>query len=381
MNYKNRVSVVLLIVVLLSWTACSDEGSDSEEPNNTIEEAKEMDLDKEQIFTIQPKGDQDWFKAEIPEEGYLKVAANNVPKGFDLVFRVALHQEWEGKTEKFISKHRSVPGAVMLTEGGEYYVLLTKSYNDAESEQEMQLKIIHLPQFDKTEPNNRPKEAAEAKLGEEFKMAVFPKGDKDFYKFTAEEEGYIRLMSKNVPDNIKPVCKTYLYDEWSDPKLKEITGWLEFPCAFYVPEAGEYYVEITDDYNDASSEDLFDIRSEFLVQNDTLESNDKFEKAAEFSFGDTLQMAIFPKGDGDFYKFVSGDKTALKLSAKDVEGINLRVRMYAINPDDAGKLKSVSSWEALPHEFELEPEKQYYLKFEDDYNDAASYKLFKVLAE
>jgi hypothetical protein len=381
MNYKNQMLLVLLMAALFSWTACSEGGSDSEEPNNTIEEAKEMDLDKAQIFTIQPKGDHDWFKVKVPEEGYLKVAASNVPDNLDLVFRIALHQEWEGKTAKFISKHRSVPGAVMLNEGGEYYVLVHQNYDDNTSEQEMQLKITHLPQFDKTEPNNSPENVAEAKLGESFPIAIFPLEDVDFYKFTTEEEGYIRLMTKDVPTAITPVFQVSLYDEWSEPKLKELKGWTEFPGAFYAKEPGDYYIKITDDYNDASSEQMFDIRSEFLAQNDTLEPNEKLVDASEAKRGDTLRMAIFPMGDTDLYKISSGDGTAFKISAKNVKGIKLVAQLHVRNPDDNNKLKSVGSWEEIPHEFDVEPDKEYFIKFADDYNDAASYELFEVRIE
>jgi hypothetical protein len=381
MKYKNQMLFMLSVAALFVWTACSDGGSGSEEPNNTIEEAKEMELDKVQTFKIQPEGDHDWFKVNVPEEGYLKVAASDVPSDLDLVFRVALQQEWEGTSKRFLSEYRSVPGAVMLLEGNEYYVLVHQNYDEGTSDQEIKLKITHLPQFDKTEYNDTPEEAAEAKLGETFPIAIFPLGDVEFYKFTVEEEGYIRLMAKDVPEAITPVYRVSLYDEWSDPKLKELTDWTEFPGAFYVEEPGDYYVKITDDYDDAASEKLFDIRSEFLAQNDTLEPNEKHISAYTASRGDTLRMAIFPVGDADMYKVASEEGTTLKVSAKDVKDITLVARLFIIDPEDSNKLKSVSDWEEVPYEFEVEPNMDYYIKFADDYDDAAFYDLFEVRIE
>ncbi len=385
MKKQNYFFIIIATLIFPFWMACSGGGSDSEEPNNTIEEAKPIEFDQALDFTIQPVGDLDWYVVEAKEKGYLKLMASNVPEDLVLEFKVAQFKEWEGEKEKYITDNWiNIPGAVMLLDTGHYYIVVKEEFDDAESDQKANLKVSFTPQFDDGEPNQEPETATEAKFGESFKIAIYPMGDVDWYKFKSNKEGFVRMMTKEVPAaDFVPQFSVYTYDEWADPKVKQIRDWQNFPNSFYVPDSGTYYVQFIEEYNDMGADKLFEIRSEFLVQNDTLEPNDEFAQAAVVNRGDTLQMAIFPKGDVDYYKIKVVEGDTIRISAKDYDesAILPQARIMAIDPNDPNNLIEKSDYKNLPADFAIAPNEEFFIIFKDEYDDGEAYEKFSVLIE
>lgn len=188
-------------------------------------------------------------------------SANKV-KGVQLEVLFAQYQEWEDKKEKKLRGWRPVPDALFIQDSGDYYLALKDEWNDDSSKEEFLVKIDFLDEFDFTEPNNTIEEAKLIKFDEQFTAEIYPVGDKDLLKVNFPAQGYLEIVSKNVPKEIKPEVRFVVYDEWSDPKVQEIRGWGEIPEACFVPDSGEYYIVMHDKWDDNASKKLFQLKFE-----------------------------------------------------------------------------------------------------------------------
>ncbi len=379
MKKFNFVTLLILFVMSLFIVSCGG-GSDSEEPNNTIEEAKEIKLGIENEFTLQPVEDIDWYKFEVPEAGYLRVMVTGKPEDIEVIGRFAKYKEWEGKKEDWICDNRKPPFATVVPEAGTYYLALNEEYNDAESEVKMQFKIEFIEEFDDFEPNNDVENAKKVEFGKNFKLGLFPVDDQDWFKVKVDTAGYISLKTKELPEDIVPLVTYYNYDEWAEPKITELRDREKIPSACFLPKAGEYYFKINEEYDDNSSTDLLEFKLEFLDVLDLNEPNDDFKDAKTVQQGDTVSLSIFPVDDVDYYIVNMSVIDTLAIKASGFENLKPEIKILTKNPDDQNQLNAITDWELLPTQVELEPGK-YYISIHDQYDDEANYKNFEVIFE
>jgi hypothetical protein len=206
---KVNRSILLLLVFILTIvifiSGCGDGGAGKEkEPNNSIDQANDIVLGKPFEIKISPVGDDDWFKVDLTEQGYLKVQASQIPEGLELEVAFALFQEWEGKKEKWLRKWHKLPDAIFIPEAGTYYFAIIDNYNDKESKEPIQIKADFILEYDAGEPNNSPETATTLEFGTPIKPVIFPTGDKDWFKVNVTKQGYILVKSKDVPKEIVP---------------------------------------------------------------------------------------------------------------------------------------------------------------------------------
>src|SRR6056297_3017259 len=281
----------LLASVILTGCGGGKSGGGDKEPNNSIGEANSVSFGETFPITINPKGDVDWFKVELPEQGYLKIQAGEVPEDLGLEVAFSRYEEWEGEKEKRLRGWNRLPDAVSIQKKGTYYFAIKDDYDDAFSKEAVDIKATFLKEFDSNEPNDSPDKAAEIKIGSVVKPAIFPVGDQDWFKVSASEQGYLRIQTKNVPEGIAPEVFYATYDEWADSKVKKIRNWSHLPDACFVPDSGDYLIRLHDDYDDGSAETTFGFKVDFLEEMDKGEPNDEFKNAKPVSRGDTLTVA------------------------------------------------------------------------------------------
>lgn len=378
---RNYLIILTLTALVFGCTGKNGKKGDAE-PNNTIEEAGSITPGETFQATIDPQGDRDWYKVEVDKPGYIRVQASDVPEAINPEITFALFDQWEPNKEKGLRGWRRLPDALPVSEAGTYYFVIIDDYDDNASEEPFQLKVDFLEEFDEYEPNNAPEEAAALEFGQELSMAVYPVGDQDWFRVITPEQGYLVVSSKDVPEGIQPEVRFSTYDEWADPKVTVLQNWRQLPAACFIPDSGEYHLTLIDDYNDACSETPFSIKIDFLKEMDANEPNDDFKKAKTIKRGDTLQVAIFPTGDQDYFKINTGNASELKFLTRDVPGgITPEMRLYTIDPDDMDKLVTYSEWNKLPVTFDVEENKEYYVLLIDDYNDAGSQEVFMIRVE
>jgi len=379
-----KVTFILLSISFVFIISCSKYSSvknKDKEPNNHIEKAVQLNLDTIPFNTIiQEKGDVDWFKVNIPSQGYYRIMASSIPQNVKPEVRFALYQEWEGSKEKPISNWLRLPLAFHVAKAGTYYFKIHDDYDDAFSKNPIVLKTMFTKEFDKNEMNDVSKNATLTSFNQTLNFNIYPKGDYDWFKIgTENKKGYLKAMIKENYSNVKPKIKFVQYNEWDSNKITNLTGWLKFPAAVLLPPKGDVYYVIHDDYNDAATTKPYSLKLEYINQMDNEEPNNNYKTAKEASVGDTLHIALFPKGDIDFYKIKTNQGKTLKFLAKDWDNaIHPQVVMYSLN-EDTNKLNRISEWEYFPHSFNVNANTVYYFSVLDDYNDAASDKTFVVI--
>ncbi len=379
---KIRKLTTVLFIAIAVFFLCSCGGGSIREPNNSIDEANQVELDKAYNMKIDEKGDVDWYSVELPSQGYLKVLAKNIPEEIVPEGAIAIYKEWQGDKGEYMKSWTKLPFAVAIHEKGTYHVAVIDNYNDNMSKEPFEIKFSFVDEFDDFELNNKPEDAKGVTLGKENKSAIYPVGDNDWFKVNTEEQGYLTVKARNVPEALELETRYVKYDEYNPDKVEVIRKYGKLPYSVAVPEPGEYFFHILDNYNDKASEQLFDWKIEFTPEMDMAEPNNDLKNAKELKEQDTLKMAIFPKGDVDVYKVAASRAGTLVLKAKDYEKIVPEVRLYMKDTTGKEKLKSVGSWEKLPAQLEIpDTQNEYFVKFIDNYNDAESPKIFTVKAE
>lgn len=378
MKYLNYITRFLFLILILMYS-CGKKTGDNE-PNNSIDQASDATFGEEFALTIDPVGDIDWFKVNVKKQGYIKVQSANKVEGVQLEVLFAQYQEWEGKKEKKLRGWRPVPDALFVHEPGDYYLALKDEWDDDSSKEKFQIKIDFLEEFDPTEPNNSVEEAKLITFDEQFTAGIYPVGDKDLFKVIAPAQGYIEIVSKNVPKEIKPEVRFVVYDEWSDPKVQEIRGWGEIPEACFVPDSGDYYIIMHDAWDDDAIAKAFNLKISFIPEFDMFEPNNSIENAKLMEPETTTEIAIFPKGDKDYFKFIA-QNNQVKISAKNYEKIEPEIKIFTADPEKSDKYITVIDWTKLPAEIDVEPEKEYFIFVHDAWDDDASKKLFQLKIE
>jgi len=381
MKRYNLIPLLLLLIGMFTLFSCGD-GVDVGEPNDKIEEANAVKLDEPFQMKIDEKGDRDWYSVELPGQGYLKIMAKDVPEALEPEGAITIFEEWQSNENEFMKSWTEIPFATAINEKGTYHIAIIDNYNDAMSEDKFEVKFSFVEEFDDFEPNNSPKKAEKVNFDEEYKSAIYPVGDTDWFKFKTDEPGYVTVKAKNVPDELELETRYANYDEYEGDKIDVFRNYGELPHSAAVSEPGEYYFHILDNYNDAKSDKLFDWKIEFTPEMDEAEPNNNFEDAKTVDVPDTLDIAIFPKGDIDIYKLNIQKSGTLSLKAKGYEEITPEVHLAMKDTTGKNKLQKIGNWEEIPAELNIPDTKnEYYIKFIDNYNDNESPKPFKVRVE
>lgn len=376
-------NVALLTALVLSTACGSDPGG---EPNDSIDEAGSASLGEPFTLTIEPEGDRDWFAVEAPGPGYLDVSAGSVPEGIDLEVAFARHQKWEAEKENWLRGWEDTPVAVGVPEAGTYHVAVRDAHDDGESGEPIELRIDFLEPFDPQEPNVTPEEAVEQKLDAVVTVAVFPRGDRDWFRVEAPESGYLEVQTRDVPDGIEPEVLFSQLDEWSGERT-DLRGWSKVPAAVFLPEAGTYHVALHDDYDDARSRETFEVRFRWIESMDPGEPNGTHREATPLPStgpsGGSATMAIFPTGDQDVFRLELAEAGPVRVQASgDADGeLSLEASLYRPHPEELGEIQEVVGWTALPVELPAEQAGEHFLMVHDDYDDAASPEPFELRVE
>lgn len=344
-----------------------------EEPNNTVEAANYIDFGKAVTLSINPKGDADWFRVFVQEQGYIQIQARDVPKGLGLDVKYYTYDEWDGT--KTIRDWNRIPDGCFVTPG-EYYICIHDDYNDAASDKAFPVRISFLPEIDEGEPNNDPQTATSVTLGQTVYPAIYPRGDQDWYTVEVKKQGYIRLISKEFPKSVGLEARFCTYDEWDG--LTVIRNWSRLPegCAVM---PGVYHFCLGDDYNDAASDKAFPLLIDFIDEMDPAEHNNSPIDAQPFLPGETKTMAIYPTKDQDYYAVKLEKAGTISLQLQNApRGIGLQISLLTPKDDNPSEYERIGGYKSMPTQYMLEAGRQYYIHFHDDFNDKSSLETFQV---
>ncbi|MGM0442522.1 MAG: hypothetical protein ACQEQC_08905 [Elusimicrobiota bacterium] len=376
---KKTKLLLILFFLAFSFSCSSDEQAG--EPNNKIEEASLVSLGKEFKMKIHPEEDVDWYKVEVPKQGYLEVLARKVPENIDLHARFATYDEWNEEKEKFLTDYRKLPAASPV-EKGTYYIKVADRYNENASKEKFDFKINFIEEFDEFESNNEVDQANKLEFEKEYQSAIFPKKDEDWFLTEVKEQGYLQIKAKDVPEDLELSAYVATYDEYAKEKENTIKSTTRLPFNVAIREPGEYYVVFKDRYNENSSKDKFTWRIDFLPEIDGYEPNDDFTQAKDIKLKTPVKLAIFPKGDRDFFKITPKRAGTLTIKAKDYKNVDLAASLFKPDPEDENKTVNLKGKTRFPVSFDLEnPGQKYFIEIMDRYDNNANPELFEMIFE
>ncbi len=385
---KPIIAIITTTLLFLVYSCEPGKDNASIEPNDTIDQANTIGLNTEFSMAIYPHLDIDWYEVEVPGQGYLQVLVRDVPDLY-LVARLATYDEWGEEKENYLTGRRKTPCAMHIFEEGTYFIKMRDYTTYAGywlggqyskySEDEFYVKFNFIEEFDPHEPNYDVENAVEVEFGEEYESAIYPRGDEDWFKVNVEEQGYLQVQTRNVPDELELQAYFAVYDEYAEEPVEVIKDKANIPVEIAVTEPGEYYIVLSDDRNRNESKDLFNWKVNFIPEMDKYEPNDHFTDAKEIGVNDTIRLAIFPRGDKDFFKITPETSGNLRVMSKGHGDIEPSVALYSLDPDDPNKLIELKSKTRIPADLEIEEVKEYYIKISDRRHRNASQDLFDVV--
>ena len=349
------------------------------EPNNKVTEAVALPMDTSSFIShIQENGDYDWFKIEIPEQGYYNIASIKSPEGLHLQVRFATYNPEESNKEKYISDWFDLPAIMHFPAKGIYYYVLHDDFDDASSKEDIVLKPKFTPEFDKYEMNDKAKDAKEMGFDQEFEMYIYPAYDFDWFKMKIDDKkGYLKTSIAETHEGVNLQIKFAVKNPDGNDYIT-VQEWSEFPVAVTLPDADELYFYIHDDYEDAYSKEPYSVKLTYLPEMDKYEPNNTYKQAKDAAVGDTLDIAIYPKNDFDWFKLTTNAGDSIKFIVQDVEGaIHPQIKIYTLN-EEGNDVQTYRDWQDFPYAVTMEGT-EYYLQIHDDYEDARSEKTFKFI--
>ncbi len=377
---KGKLLYILFAFVLIACGSGKDKASDTNkslEPNDKIEEANELKLGGEIKMSIDKIEDVDWYKVEIEEQGYIQVLTNGVPENLDISVRFAKYDEWGEDKEVFLTSYSETPVTLQVLEPGTYYVLVVDRWAENFSEEEFSLKIDFVKEFDGFEPNNGPLLAKDVEFGQEYKSAIFPLGDQDWFKVNVQEQGYIEVKAKDMDEGFELSAEFSQFNEYDEDPINVLKRKETIPSVLAVVNLGEYYILLAERWDDNASQTLFNWVVNFIPEMDVNEPNDDKENAKEMTGNDTINLAIFPVGDIDMFKFSPQKKASLNVKGKDLGKIEATVVVYVLDEDS--ELKEITT-SKIPGKVEIpEAGKDYYIAIKDKWNEKASPDLMEIM--
>jgi Caspase domain len=225
---------------------------DTGEPNNSFGTATLLALGQAVTATILPKGDSDWYRVTVDEQGALDVAITHVPANLAVQFRV-----WNAERQVISDWYTPLaPGGdtkatVDLPTGGSYVLEVRDRRDDVRAIEPYTLQVTFTPTQDRGEPNNSIGTATPLKLGATVQGTILPKGDVDWYRVSTPRPGELVITITDVPPNLDIIVRVWNADkqaisQWFTPLAKggNTTGKVG------LPQAGEYFLEVRDGGDD-----------------------------------------------------------------------------------------------------------------------------------
>jgi len=186
------------IKLLLSYTP-EDPGA---EPNNTMQQAKAIELDRPFTFQLNPRGDRDYFKVKAPMAGVLKLTRIDKSKSHPNL------QLWWGED----GDRNTIAPQVMERRlaKGETAVFAFRSawhsWDEFGSDVQLQFKAELTPESDSNEPNDVAADATLIEVGKPFSYQMLPSDDYDYFLISAPADGVLLVRNrenKPIPNHTR----------------------------------------------------------------------------------------------------------------------------------------------------------------------------------
>ena len=190
--YRLRVAVTLAGLLLIGLLPACDSGGptfpgtvpdDALEPNNTREEATEIELDYQADLVLQDQ-DKDWFKFTLTEGKFIEVTMK-APDAQSWDALVEIYNDTRPLTMLQLNMDVNTSGNAYLP-AGDYYLKLSGFFFSNTRKYSLSISAKALPDA-AYEPNNTSQTASKIELNAGAQKMFIGVGDDDWYTFTLSE--------------------------------------------------------------------------------------------------------------------------------------------------------------------------------------------------
>ena len=305
-----KYNYIISLIIFISSFAF---GQNEIEPNNSFNAANTLTLNALSASiqgTINPAGDVDYYRVEVPRAGVFVADVFNIPSNIDM--DITLYDTGQNEiTSNHAESGMPLNITKLVCDAGIYYFRLRDfdtglgdSNND--SSPEPYSFTVTFDISDIYECNNQFATATSIQIGTEINATIRSADDKDYYKIEIPRAGVIVADVFNIPSNID--MDIVLYDAGQN----EITSnhsedGMPVNLTKLVCDAGIYYFRLRDfdtglgDSNNDSSPEPYSFTVTFDTS-DIYECNNQITTATPIQIGTEINATIRSADDKDYYK-------------------------------------------------------------------------------
>ncbi|MEM7132826.1 MAG: hypothetical protein AAF702_41365 [Chloroflexota bacterium] len=314
---------------------------DASEPNNSFGSAAPLKLGEPLAATILPAGDADWHYFHVDHHGELQIAITNVDEALALSVRI-----WDGNKSTVTSWFSPLAqggdtlATVDLPSPGRYYLEIVADNREQRSVKPYTIETNFTQSNDEGEPNNSFGAAAPLTFGQPTQVTLLPKGDQDWYRFTVDHHGELKLAITDVADTLAVNVRAWNADKstissWFAP----LTAGGETRAIIDLPGPGTYFLEVVGNDSSQRSVDPFTMQVTFTPAPDNHEPNNYFGQAAPLALNSSTPVNILPSGDQDWFRIDADHQGELQIAATQVPA-DLAISLRVWNAEKS----TLSSW-------------------------------------
>ncbi len=280
--------------------------ADMNEPNNNFGQATPLAFDRPVLINILPQGDADWYRVDVAGHGELAVAMTNIPAALTVDFRV-----WNANKDAISGWFKPLAAGgenrnfLDLPAAGSYYLEVVEDSGAVRAIEPFSLTATFTPAVDPFEPNNSFGKASNLGINQAVQTNMLPAADSDWHFLDVSHQGELQIIVSNVPNDLTIDVRV-----WNANK-DAISGWIKPLAAggdttgfVDLPEAGRYYLEVSEDSGSRRSVQPFTLQTRFTSSADNGEPNDTIESATPVSLNTTIPANILPANDADWCRLV-----------------------------------------------------------------------------
>ena len=361
---RSALGLIFTTLVFLAFVSGACCQADPNEPNGELGDATAIDTGGAFGGSTSPAGDVDFYKFRVESPGIMEVKLNSVPD--DMRTRIDLY----GKNFNWITRvDASNPGDLValkrdITAPGWYYLgisdLAGKSHDLGYS-----FDLNFEPVVDSNEPNGEIGDAVEISFGDPVDGYIFAGGDGDFFKFYVNGTGILDVSIEDVPDEMRTRIDLYGKNfNWITRVDASNPGDL-VTLRLDLSSPGWHYVGISD-LAGKSHNVGYTFRPEFEPVADENEPDGEIGDATEIGFGDLARRHIFPRGDGDFFKFNAPSPGILEVKlAESPDDMRTRIDLYGKNYNWITRVDASNPGDLVTLNFDIQDPGWYYIGISD----------------
>ena len=285
---------------------------------------------------IGERGQQAWYRVEVPLAGEITVTIPAPPAELDLHARVhnANHDvaaDWQGPT----GPGAPLDGVFPVGRGGRFWIQVKDGRDDAASAETFAIDFDFRPADDPYEPNPSIGQFWPVPVDAALRPTIFPRGDADWLAIWIDRPGLFTAEATAVPETLDIVMRMRNYNgdvvrDWAQPP--KAGGVTLLDAQLGAP--GQYFLEMKDGRDDGASVEPFDLALAFQPIDDALEPNDSFGRAAPEAPNGAHRVAIFPRGDQDWIGFRVDQPGTLDIALTAVpENLDVYFRVWNAEKD------------------------------------------------